>query len=130
MAIQNQEVGPVPLRPTGSPQRREQGLRRLAADQLHRHGGRVRSRLEQAVDGGAPACTCRSDRRSREELEAWFRRQFEEALLVLDAGAEHDVVLCRIGWVGLMGHHDRIDESPPLHGLLVPDLDAHVAQTP
>ncbi|MFF3432374.1 hypothetical protein [Streptomyces sp. NPDC002602] len=30
-----------------------------------------------------------------------------------------------------MSHHDRIDESPPLNGLLVvPDLDAHVAQTP
>ncbi|MET8751998.1 hypothetical protein ABZW32_18130 [Streptomyces sp. NPDC004667] len=31
----------------------------------------------------------------------------------------------------LMGHHDRVEESPPLDGLIVvPDLDANVAQSP
>lgn len=84
----------------------------------------------QAVHGGAPACTCRDGRRPREELEARRRRRFEETLLAPDAGTEHDVVARRIGRVGLMGHHDRIDESPPLHRpLVVPDLDAHVTET-
>ncbi|MER6694302.1 hypothetical protein [Streptomyces minutiscleroticus] len=131
MAIQYQEVGPAPCPPAWSLSPYQKWLRSLATDQLHRDGGRVRSRLEQAVHSGAPACTCSSDRRSREKLEAWCRRHLEEALLVPDAGTEHNVVPRRVAGVGLMGHHDRIDESPPLHGLLVvPDLDAHVAQPP
>ncbi|MFJ5551866.1 hypothetical protein [Streptomyces sp. NPDC093225] len=47
------------------------------------------------------------------------------ARVVPDAGAEYDVVPRGVGRVGLTGRHDRIDEGPPLDGLLVvPELHA------